>query len=323
MNKRQGLNEQKTISILSEALHFCGSTFLSAMRYFLLQSLSNRPSDDSFPKVWKALACLFVCLYLCVFVCAYGCRRAMLNVFLNLYLNFWGWLSHWPYSQWDLARLAREKVPGNIPVCCSWDWDCRHGLPCPNFPLGAGDLNSGPYACLATVYHWTLQHHDMFCWIDPRRHELYLFEDHCQPQLCSAATEKPQEVKCPLPPTLSLTTKIGEAGLEAGLPLRPIFQGEILKHYSQCLTTPSLCDGCRWALFTLVQCECSLWATWVLLSVLLAVTCQALLHTLQLPTVFFPSSWCVLVFLASVLRVLAALVSAFLVFPSLSNSLLD
>lgn len=88
MNKRQGLNEQKTISILSEALHFCVSTFLSAMRYFLLQSLSNRPSDDSFPKVWKALVCLFVYLYLCVFVCAYGCWTAMLNVFLNLYLNF-------------------------------------------------------------------------------------------------------------------------------------------------------------------------------------------------------------------------------------------
>lgn len=99
-----------------------------------------------------------------------------------------------------------------------------------------------------------------------------------------------------------LLLRIGKAGLEAGLPLRPVFQGETLKQHSQCLMTPSLCDGCRWALFTLVRCECGLWATWVLLS-------QALLHTLQLPTVFFPSSWSVLVFLASVLRVLAAFVS--------------
>lgn len=104
------------------------------------------------------------------------------------------------------------------------------------------------------------------------------------------------------PTTLNLTTKIDKAGLEAGLPLRPVFQGETLKQHSQCLMTPSLCDGCRWALFTLVRCDCGLWATWVLLS-------QALLHTLQLPTAFFPSSWGVLVFLASVLRVLAALVS--------------
>lgn len=104
------------------------------------------------------------------------------------------------------------------------------------------------------------------------------------------------------PTTLSLTTKINEVRLEAGLPLRPVFQGETLKQHSQCLTTPSVCDRCRWALFTLVRCECGLWATRVLLS-------QALLHTLQLPTVFFPSSWGVLVFLASVLRVLAAVVS--------------
>lgn len=69
MNKHQGLNKQKTISIVSQALQFCVSTFLSAMRYFLLQFLSNRPSDDSFPNVQKALVCLFVFVCMCVCLC--------------------------------------------------------------------------------------------------------------------------------------------------------------------------------------------------------------------------------------------------------------
>lgn len=62
-------------------------------------------------------------------------------------------------------------------------------------------------------------------------------------------------------------------------------------------------------LFSLVQCELGFWDMWVLLSVLVDVSCQAWRYTLQLPTVFFLSSWGVLVFLASLLRVLAASVS--------------
>lgn len=48
---------------------------------------------------------------------------------------------------------------------------------------------------------------------------------------------------------------------------------------------------------------------WVLPSMLVEVSCQAWLCTLQLPTVFLFSFWGVLVFLASFLQVLAASVS--------------
>lgn len=147
--------------------------------------------------MWCVSVCLCVCV-VCGSVYAYMCKCVCMGVedpgwhwvssLIALQLSFWVRLPHWAWSsptQLDYLVAGKlEGLPLSVP-CQSWGYTCAV---MPGFYVGAGSLNSGHHAFLASpspaggllthflsiqgddisLWFWFHSHNVQFCFLNLR-----------------------------------------------------------------------------------------------------------------------------------------------------------